>query len=312
MLSLTQLAINSLNDVELWLIIDSFNEIFEIFCQGILDSEIESVEQIGNKKTYNVVVLKVEQSLNHYDGQAIQNCPARSDMIGFTVPEVINHMKQITKICNFLLQRIEEPQIELIFDTWRLDILARKQIANEITTILNNKFYKSQMNNQCVSQNVDCQYIPQQWNQNNCSAGQSNVNETPQFDQSDLEILNQLQMDDFIINQYNFRNDVGCQNEHMKANNPPHENNAEPPQRPFLDRTINNSQSRLETMIRAVKSKSPCTTKFFTARRDPFKVLFKIFKVTFLFLSTGPINKHSDENTFNIPEERNWKRRRRK
>lgn len=139
MLSLTQLTINALSNLDLQKFIEKFNEISGAFFQGVLDSEINF--------EHNVIEGIVEKSPIQNIDHNIPKKPIHShDNDDFSVSEILRIMCQITQLSDFLLQRIENAGVKSICGHRRHDILANKQLSDEIASILNNKINKLQIN----------------------------------------------------------------------------------------------------------------------------------------------------------------------
>lgn len=129
MLSLTQLAINSLNEFDLRQFINTFNETSEKFCYAILNSQIY-VFHNGDKNEKQVRF--VVDSINE------------TDWTDFTVAETIGNMHQIIQMGNFILYRIEQSYIKSIYTHSRHAVVKIIKLAGETATIINNKFNKLQ------------------------------------------------------------------------------------------------------------------------------------------------------------------------
>lgn len=134
MLTLIQLAINALNEFDLHWLIDTYDAASGEFCQGILDSEIY-VERNSNENQVNW-------------GHLVHHLNEAKNM-DFTIFETIDITREITQIGDSLLQRIEEPHMNLIYGHRSRDILEHLRLAGVIATVLTNKFGASPTNNQC-------------------------------------------------------------------------------------------------------------------------------------------------------------------
>lgn len=296
MLSLTQLAINSLNDLDLRQVIDDYFELSEKIYQWIFYSE---------------KYLHLEQFIAiHTDN---------TNVIVFTITELIDYIHEITQINDFLLERIGEQHIKSIYGLRHQKVLAHKRGFKEAIILLNGELKNSQINNQYDSPNVDCKYEPRQRNRSNEFTGQVNSNETLQFSQIDLETPNRPYVDD-VINRNDNSSDVdprykpecGHRNNQELAKALPRTNNAAPPQpRPqpqCLGCSARYSRPQSKLMAGIVKQKKTYKQKFFSTRFQPLfppswtmNGLIKLFD-----------RKYASTTFHSLTQERNWKKRKRK
>lgn len=297
MLSLCQLAISALNEFELCRVIDCYNEI----CRAVLYAEIYIPQS-----TNNIIKKSLHGEENQTNWEQSTHYSNETEFFDLSLSETMDIMREMVHTCDFLLQRIEETNVELIGGH---KIFSLRQLAGEIVTFLS-KFNKSYSEGQCTTS--------QQQGPKNESMSQNKINESIRSSQTDTAASDLSPTENFTSNQHNIcHNDANpiepndgcqigpdhCQLDGREAGNipPPTFMSSHPP---YLCGTLGGDQFRSGPMVGPRRMDSgPQSNK-------PVKIIFAV---------TGPIDnliKHFNVNHFNIlhfeVRERNWKKRRRK
>lgn len=132
MLTLKQLAINSLNEFDLQQFIEFFNEKSGELCQVILYSEIFIENKTNNTTAEKSPNQNIDQVIREEPIHSLTNNIDKSDWIEVSVQEVVDIMHDISQMSDLLLQRFEKSYIESICGHRCHEILANKHISDEL------------------------------------------------------------------------------------------------------------------------------------------------------------------------------------